>query len=64
MREITYNDGRVESKSFKSLEDAMKAEIKEVEKVQLVKVWPVGRNDKCFCGSGKKYKKCCMEHKS
>lgn len=20
----------------------------------------VGRNDKCFCGSGKKYKKCCL----
>ncbi|MBI5187187.1 MAG: SEC-C domain-containing protein [Nitrospinae bacterium] len=23
-----------------------------------------GRNDPCPCGSGKKYKKCCMEHKS
>jgi len=21
-----------------------------------------GRNDKCICGSGKKYKKCCMEY--
>ena len=20
----------------------------------------IGRNDKCFCGSGKKYKKCCI----
>lgn len=20
----------------------------------------VGRNDPCFCGSGKKYKKCCL----
>ncbi|MGM0760094.1 MAG: SEC-C metal-binding domain-containing protein [Thermodesulfobacteriota bacterium] len=20
----------------------------------------LGRNDKCHCGSGKKYKKCCM----
>ncbi|HEY2495343.1 MAG TPA: SEC-C metal-binding domain-containing protein [Paenibacillus sp.] len=20
----------------------------------------MGRNDKCFCGSGKKYKKCCL----
>lgn len=20
----------------------------------------IGRNDSCFCGSGKKYKKCCM----
>jgi uncharacterized protein YecA (UPF0149 family) len=22
----------------------------------------VGRNDPCTCGSGKKYKKCCIEH--
>ena len=22
----------------------------------------VGRNDVCPCGSGKKYKKCCLEH--
>jgi uncharacterized protein YecA (UPF0149 family) len=21
--------------------------------------WPPGRNDPCWCGSGKKYKKCC-----
>lgn len=20
-----------------------------------------GRNDECWCGSGKKYKKCCMQ---
>ena len=20
----------------------------------------IGRNDKCFCGSGKKFKKCCI----
>ena len=20
----------------------------------------IGRNDKCFCGTGKKFKKCCM----
>ena len=20
----------------------------------------IGRNDPCFCGSGKKYKKCCL----
>ena len=22
----------------------------------------IGRNDPCPCGSGKKYKKCCMQH--
>lgn len=21
----------------------------------------IGRNDPCFCGSGKKYKKCCLQ---
>jgi uncharacterized protein YecA (UPF0149 family) len=21
----------------------------------------IGRNDPCFCGSGKKYKKCCLD---
>jgi uncharacterized protein YecA (UPF0149 family) len=21
--------------------------------------WPPGRNEPCWCGSGKKYKKCC-----
>lgn len=26
----------------------------------LVKEYKVGRNDKCPCGSGKKYKDCCM----
>ncbi len=25
------------------------------------KVWDVGRNEPCPCGSGKKYKKCCLE---
>jgi uncharacterized protein len=27
-------------------------------------IWDVDRNDYCPCGSGKKYKKCCMERKS
>lgn len=24
----------------------------------------IGRNDPCFCGSGKKYKKCCIDKPS
>lgn len=27
------------------------------------KIWDVGRNDLCPCGSGKKYKKCCIDRK-
>ncbi len=29
------------------------------EKEELIKPKKIGRNDPCFCGSGKKYKKCC-----
>jgi uncharacterized protein YecA (UPF0149 family) len=24
--------------------------------------WPPGRNQECWCGSGLKYKKCCLPH--
>ena len=34
---------------------------KEVPRVNPVK--EIGRNDKCTCGSGKKFKKCCGEEK-
>ena len=27
-----------------------------------IRVSKVGRNDACPCGSGKKYKKCCLQH--
>ena len=34
--------------------------VKNAEKVEPLKgVRPLGRNDPCPCGSGKKYKKCC-----
>ena len=26
------------------------------------KISKLGRNDKCYCGSGKKYKKCCLNN--
>ena len=32
---------------------------KEMKKIYKEK-WDVGRNDPCPCGSGKKYKKCCL----
>lgn len=25
-----------------------------------VRPWPPGRNDECWCGSGRKYKRCCV----
>ena len=27
-----------------------------------IRVSKIGRNDVCPCGSGKKYKKCCLQH--
>jgi hypothetical protein len=35
-------------------------ERKEMQQAELQKFKDVGRNDKCLCGSGKKYKKCCL----
>jgi hypothetical protein len=43
------------------LTDEKKNEIKkEFSKSQMAKSMKVGRNDACPCGSGKKYKKCCI----
>jgi uncharacterized protein YchJ len=28
----------------------------------VTKTVKIGRNDPCVCGSGKKYKKCCLNH--
>ena len=33
---------------------------KQVEQVTTSAPTNIGRNDQCYCGSGKKYKKCCM----
>jgi SWIM/SEC-C metal-binding protein len=35
--------------------------MKQIENLTIVKTEPtIGRNDPCPCGSGKKYKKCCL----
>ena len=28
--------------------------------IPIIRQKKIGRNDKCICGSGKKYKKCCL----
>jgi len=35
--------------------------IKEVKVEKVTKRNKIGRNQKCPCGSGKKYKKCCID---
>ncbi|MBM3435375.1 MAG: hypothetical protein FJY07_04050 [Bacteroidetes bacterium] len=48
------------------LEPAMKEDISDIERLlnppkPLVNTVVIGRNDPCPCGSGKKYKHCCMK---
>jgi uncharacterized protein YecA (UPF0149 family) len=33
--------------------------VEELEARDDGEAWPPGRNDECWCGSGRKYKKCC-----
>jgi len=44
---------------FKKLRSSSGATQYEYYKGQVIKVGKKGRNDKCFCGSGKKFKRCC-----
>ena len=43
-----------------SLKDVMREIASRGYTPTLRRIVNVGRNDQCFCGSGKKYKKCCM----
>ena len=68
MQEITYNDGEVERFVF-DLADKFKAEEAKEKRetalldpnVKSIKITKVGRNHPCPCGSGKKFKKCCID---
>jgi preprotein translocase subunit SecA len=52
-----------------NMESLIDAQIIEIEAAQFlprkpkqqVREYNIGRNDQCPCGSGKKYKKCCLE---
>ena len=50
--------------SSKVFAELMYSEMNEEEKQEDVTTQKVGRNDLCPCGSGKKYKKCCMPKNS
>ena len=54
------DEGEFDFKEFaeKLINSANKETTKEIEKIR-----EIGRNDLCYCGSGKKYKKCCMNKK-
>lgn len=44
------------------MQEFIKDEMKR-EQQAITKTKEIGRNDLCYCGSGKKYKKCCMNKK-
>ncbi|MFC1571791.1 SEC-C metal-binding domain-containing protein, partial [Candidatus Margulisiibacteriota bacterium] len=53
-------EGRVEGLAPKPKSVTYGAPQKQSSKQSTVKSVRVGRNDPCPCGSGKKYKKCCL----
>jgi preprotein translocase subunit SecA len=61
VRETTHLDGRVEREFFNGSELPEKllevAKDKTIREARFVKI---GRNDSCPCGSGRKFKKCCI----
>ncbi|MBP6520585.1 MAG: SEC-C domain-containing protein [Shewanella sp.] len=63
VRDLALNP--VVAKQTKSLLQALfdsgQVEIKNVKSVIPVVSNTLGRNDICLCGSGKKYKKCCLK---
>jgi len=44
--------------------DAIEKENRKATSIKSGKRVKIGRNDPCPCGSGKKYKKCCMNKKA
>lgn len=47
-------------KALEKLEEEHRAKIKAQKKEELLRFKNVGRNDTCLCGTGLKYKKCCL----
>lgn len=70
MQGIKYPDGHEELGFFSGNEEAVKkamereALIAEKFGGRVTKRMKIGRNDPCPCGSGKKFKKCCIEKMS
>jgi len=60
---FAYSQSRFKSLAGKVHKSAMTFQSDEAKNPEEIKesTRPVGRNDPCPCGSGKKYKKCCMQ---
>ena len=48
------------AESQQKLNEKMDDRLKELADEHLVRRVKVGRNDRCPCGSGRKFKKCCL----
>ena len=53
--------GDVEAHLIKHPEDKVRLRVMPMKGQTLVRFNKVGRNDKCPCGSAKKYKQCCLK---
>lgn len=63
MQETTYTNGSKEFKVYEDLDEMTEDTKRKLGQadVKHVKLQKVGRNDPCPCGSGRKFKKCCLE---
>ena len=57
--------GKAEEHLERTPHDGHSEETGQKEAVEPIRTGPkIGRNDPCPCGSGKKYKKCCIDSQS
>lgn len=61
-----FKQASAQSNTTEALSPADKKQVEKAKnnKQQIVHTQKIGRNDPCPCGSGKKYKKCCMRKSS
>ena len=62
MQETHHNNGKVTREFIEQAElsERMLAASEKIGSVKSVKFQKIGRNDTCPCGSGFKFKKCCI----
>lgn len=61
MRELEFNDGHIERSFYANVKDAMPTQKQQNNPaIRRMTVQRIGRNEPCPCGSGKKFKKCCI----
>lgn len=59
-RLVTFDQGDLTKKQRKDMSVSLHDHRSTLGKVRQESIRAVGRNNPCPCGSGKKYKKCCL----